>query len=202
MRSACPSYSRISRTERYRTSSCSTDLSGRWCTLSSLTCTITRFWPISKERRSRTGMNSTSRRTLNSKQRPTPVVSWWWPESLVLIVNPFPFSFRAGSNSGSVQTSKASSGSYVPARDKMGARGQGSASNGGGAGSQSGSAVAIPEIKIREWVWTSANPYRHPEMVSAVPVGWPVPTIHRLWFGTSLGKQMICSFSQTVATKL
>ena len=46
----------------------------------------------------------------------------------------------------------------------------------------------VPEIKIREWVWTAANPYRHPEIVTAVPVGWPVPTVHRLWFGTSLGK--------------
>ena len=48
----------------------------------------------------------------------------------------------------------------------------------------------VPEIKIREWVWTAANPYRHPEIVTAVPVGWPVPTIHRLWFGTSLGKSI------------
>ena len=69
-----------------------------------------------------------------------------------------------------------STGSYVPPQPQ----------NGSGTGNQSN--PLIPEIKIREWVWTAANPYRHPEIVVAVPVGWPVPTVHRLWFGTSMGK--------------
>lgn len=40
-----------------------------------------------------------------------------------------------------------------------------------------------PEILIREWVCTAMNQYVEPEIVKAEPVGWPVPTIQRLWFG-------------------
>jgi len=71
-----------------------------------------------------------------------------------------------------VQNSSSSAGSYVPPTPSS-------------LGNQQTNSL-VPEIKIREWVWTAANPYRHPEIVTAVPVGWPVPTVHRLWFGTSL----------------
>jgi len=71
-----------------------------------------------------------------------------------------------------VQNSSSSTGSYVPPTSSSSQNQQANS--------------LVPEIKIREWVWTAANPYRHPEIVTAVPVGWPVPTVHRLWFGTSL----------------
>lgn len=76
---------------------------------------------------------------------------------------------------GNGPSTAASTGSYVPPQPQS-ANGSSGSSN-----------ALIPEIKIREWVWTAANPYRHPEIVVAVPVGWPVPTVHRLWFGTSMG---------------
>lgn len=79
------------------------------------------------------------------------------------------------SSVNSTSNNSASTGSYVPPQPQT------------GAGSTGQSNPLIPEIKIREWVWTAANPYRHPEIVVAVPVGWPVPTVHRLWFGTSMG---------------
>ncbi|KAL0276882.1 UNVERIFIED_CONTAM: hypothetical protein PYX00_004350 [Menopon gallinae] len=44
-----------------------------------------------------------------------------------------------------------------------------------------------PEILVREWVCTAMNQYTEPEIVKAEPVGWPVPTIQRLWFGFSVG---------------
>ena len=46
-----------------------------------------------------------------------------------------------------------------------------------------GSEYQIPDIKIREWVWSRANPYRQPDLVEPVKVGWKVPTVQRLWFG-------------------
>ncbi|KAK6635083.1 hypothetical protein RUM44_000332 [Polyplax serrata] len=39
-----------------------------------------------------------------------------------------------------------------------------------------------PEILIREWVCTAMNQYSVPDIVKAEPVGWPVPTVQRLWF--------------------
>ena len=90
----------------------------------------------------------------------------------------YPKSFPDGVSSAAspVQNSSSSTGSYVPPTSSS-------------APSQQANSL-VPEIKIREWVWTAANPYRHPEIVTAVPVGWPVPTVHRLWFGTSLGKKI------------
>ncbi|KZS14381.1 Constitutive coactivator of PPAR-gamma protein 1 [Daphnia magna] len=77
-------------------------------------------------------------------------------------------------NGSSTASVSASTGSYVPPQSLN------------GSGSVNQSNPLIPEIKIREWVWTAANPYRHPEIVVAAAVGWPVPTVHRLWFGTSM----------------
>lgn len=85
------------------------------------------------------------------------------------------FSFVDATNGSSTTNNAASTGSYVPPQSL----------NGSGTATQSN--PLIPEIKIREWVWTAANPYRHPEIVVAAAVGWPVPTVHRLWFGTSMG---------------
>ncbi|KAF0296727.1 Constitutive coactivator of PPAR-gamma-like protein 2 [Amphibalanus amphitrite] len=44
---------------------------------------------------------------------------------------------------------------------------------------------AVPRVQIREWVYSRSNPYRRPELVPAQPLGWGVPTVQRLWFGTS-----------------
>lgn len=49
-----------------------------------------------------------------------------------------------------------------------------------------GTEVKTPEIKIKEWVWTKTNPYVRPEIIKAEPLGWGVPTIQRLWFGTTV----------------
>ena len=96
-------------------------------------------------------------------------------------------SFSDGTSNGpSPILNNSSTGSYVPPQP----------SNNVGHAHQSN--PLIPEIKIREWVWTAANPYRHPEIVTATPVGWPVPTVHRLWFGTSLGKPLCCLRSKYV----
>uniref|UniRef100_A0A1B6BZX8 Constitutive coactivator of PPAR-gamma-like protein 1 homolog n=1 Tax=Clastoptera arizonana TaxID=38151 RepID=A0A1B6BZX8_9HEMI len=43
-----------------------------------------------------------------------------------------------------------------------------------------------PDVKIREWVWTKSNPYQKPDIVKAEQIGWGVPTIQRLWFGTTI----------------
>ncbi|CAG0899993.1 unnamed protein product [Darwinula stevensoni] len=51
---------------------------------------------------------------------------------------------------------------------------------------EDGSEYQIPDIKIREWVWSRANPYRQPDLVEPVKVGWKVPTVQRLWFGGAL----------------
>lgn len=83
-------------------------------------------------------------------------------------------------NGPSSANNTSSTGSYVPPQPQSGVNGTSSLSN-----------PLVPEIKIREWVWTAANPYRHPEIVVAVPVGWPVPTVHRLWFGTSMGMKIL-----------
>ncbi|XP_050453694.1 constitutive coactivator of PPAR-gamma-like protein 1 homolog isoform X1 [Cataglyphis hispanica] len=44
--------------------------------------------------------------------------------------------------------------------------------------------VEVPEVIIKEWVWSKSNPYQTPELVKAEQIGWGVPTIQRLWFGT------------------
>lgn len=49
-----------------------------------------------------------------------------------------------------------------------------------------GGEIKIPEIKIKEWVWSKPNPYQRPEVIRAEPLGWGVPTIQRLWFGTTV----------------
>ncbi|KAF4518510.1 hypothetical protein B566_EDAN009710 [Ephemera danica] len=40
-------------------------------------------------------------------------------------------------------------------------------------------------IVIREWVWSKSNQYARPEVVKPEKVGWGVPTIQRLWFGSA-----------------
>ncbi|XP_064078326.1 constitutive coactivator of PPAR-gamma-like protein 1 homolog [Macrobrachium nipponense] len=49
---------------------------------------------------------------------------------------------------------------------------------------QKGLATEVPEIKIREWVYTKNNPYRTADVVDATPINWAVPTVQRLWFGS------------------
>ncbi|XP_023290727.1 constitutive coactivator of PPAR-gamma-like protein 1 homolog isoform X2 [Orussus abietinus] len=46
--------------------------------------------------------------------------------------------------------------------------------------------VEIPDVVIKEWVWSKTNPYQKPELVKAEQIGWGVPTIQRLWFGTGI----------------
>jgi hypothetical protein len=41
----------------------------------------------------------------------------------------------------------------------------------------------IPELCVKEWVWSKGNPYQSPDLVKAEQIGWAVPTIQRLWFG-------------------
>lgn len=43
--------------------------------------------------------------------------------------------------------------------------------------------IEIPDVIIKEWVWSKSNPYQTPELVKAEQIGWGVPTIQRLWFG-------------------
>uniref|UniRef100_T1INJ6 Constitutive coactivator of PPAR-gamma-like protein 1 n=1 Tax=Strigamia maritima TaxID=126957 RepID=T1INJ6_STRMM len=42
------------------------------------------------------------------------------------------------------------------------------------------------EVTIKEWVWTKNNNFKTVELVKAVPLGWAVPTVQRLWFGAAL----------------
>lgn len=49
---------------------------------------------------------------------------------------------------------------------------------------QKGLATEVPEIKIREWVYTKNNPYRTADVVDGTPINWAVPTVQRLWFGS------------------
>lgn len=46
-----------------------------------------------------------------------------------------------------------------------------------------GLATEVPEVKIREWVYSKNNPYRTADVVEATPINWAVPTVQRLWFG-------------------
>lgn len=43
--------------------------------------------------------------------------------------------------------------------------------------------VEVPEVIIKEWIWSKSNQYQTPELVKAEQIGWGVPTIQRLWFG-------------------
>ncbi|XP_071522180.1 constitutive coactivator of PPAR-gamma-like protein 1 homolog isoform X3 [Panulirus ornatus] len=49
---------------------------------------------------------------------------------------------------------------------------------------QKGLATEVPEVKIREWIYTKNNPYRTADVVDATPISWAVPTVQRLWFGS------------------
>lgn len=40
-----------------------------------------------------------------------------------------------------------------------------------------------PDVILKEWVYSRANPYQTPVLVKADPLPWAVPTLHRLWFG-------------------
>ncbi|XP_076684098.1 constitutive coactivator of PPAR-gamma-like protein 1 homolog isoform X1 [Andrena cerasifolii] len=46
--------------------------------------------------------------------------------------------------------------------------------------------VEVPDVVIKEWVWSKSNTYQTPELVKAEQIGWGVPTIQRLWFGTGI----------------
>ncbi|XP_033337606.1 constitutive coactivator of PPAR-gamma-like protein 1 homolog [Megalopta genalis] len=46
--------------------------------------------------------------------------------------------------------------------------------------------IEVPDVIIKEWVWSKSNPYQVPELVKAEQIGWGVPTIQRLWFGTGI----------------
>jgi len=41
----------------------------------------------------------------------------------------------------------------------------------------------IPELYVKEWIWSKSNPYQSADLVRAEQIGWGVPTIQRLWFG-------------------
>ncbi|VVC24650.1 PIN domain-like [Cinara cedri] len=51
--------------------------------------------------------------------------------------------------------------------------------------SNSSQKVELPVIQIREWIRDKTNIYKHYHLVKAEPLGWGVPTVHRLWFGTT-----------------
>ncbi|CAL1300521.1 unnamed protein product [Larinioides sclopetarius] len=42
----------------------------------------------------------------------------------------------------------------------------------------------VPDIVIKEWAWSKSNKYNKPDFVPSMPLGWPVPTVTRLWFGS------------------
>ncbi|KOC61607.1 Constitutive coactivator of PPAR-gamma-like protein 1 like protein [Habropoda laboriosa] len=46
--------------------------------------------------------------------------------------------------------------------------------------------IEVPDVVIKEWVWSKLNPYLTPELIKAEKIGWGVPTIQRLWFGTGI----------------
>lgn len=45
--------------------------------------------------------------------------------------------------------------------------------------------LPTPEVIINEWIWSPQNEFKKPDEVSAVQLTWAVPTIQRLWFGTT-----------------
>jgi len=44
----------------------------------------------------------------------------------------------------------------------------------------------IPELYVKEWIWSKSNQYQSPDLVRAEQIGWGVPTIQRLWFGSAI----------------
>ncbi|XP_071442772.1 constitutive coactivator of PPAR-gamma-like protein 1 homolog [Hetaerina americana] len=46
--------------------------------------------------------------------------------------------------------------------------------------------LEIPEVSVKEWVWSKSNEFQRPDVVKAEQVGWGVPTIQRLWFGSAI----------------
>ncbi|PSN37579.1 hypothetical protein C0J52_15967 [Blattella germanica] len=44
----------------------------------------------------------------------------------------------------------------------------------------------IPELRVKEWIWSKNNQYQTPDLVKAEQIGWGVPTIQRLWFGSAI----------------
>lgn len=46
--------------------------------------------------------------------------------------------------------------------------------------------LPAPEVIINEWIWSPQNEYSKPDEVYAIQLPWAVPTIQRLWFGTTL----------------
>uniref|UniRef100_A0A8D8L9J7 Constitutive coactivator of PPAR-gamma-like protein 1 homolog n=1 Tax=Cacopsylla melanoneura TaxID=428564 RepID=A0A8D8L9J7_9HEMI len=43
-----------------------------------------------------------------------------------------------------------------------------------------------PDIRIKEWIWSKSNEYVKGDWVRAEPLKWGVPTVQRLWFGTTV----------------
>lgn len=43
-----------------------------------------------------------------------------------------------------------------------------------------------PDVRIKEWVWSKSNEYARSDWVRAEPLKWGVPTVQRLWFGTTV----------------
>lgn len=157
----CQSFWKINAIVKFLTFNCFIGPSARWFTLYFSTYTITHFWLINNainQLRNQKLVNISTKRNFENST----------------LLNCLVLDGVTTNGTSSVNNA-ASSGSYVPPQTSA------------GTGSANQTNPLIPEIKIREWVWTAANPYRHPEIVVAVPVGWPVPTVHRLWFGTSMG---------------
>ncbi|XP_034241898.1 constitutive coactivator of PPAR-gamma-like protein 1 homolog [Thrips palmi] len=44
----------------------------------------------------------------------------------------------------------------------------------------------VPDLVIKEWLWSKSNQYQSPDLVRAEEIGWAVPTIQRLWFGSTI----------------
>lgn len=51
--------------------------------------------------------------------------------------------------------------------------------------SNSSQKVELPVIQVREWIRDKSNMYKQCHLIKAEPLGWGVPTVHRLWFGTT-----------------
>ncbi|XP_013788350.2 constitutive coactivator of PPAR-gamma-like protein 1 [Limulus polyphemus] len=50
---------------------------------------------------------------------------------------------------------------------------------------QEGKEEKVPDVIVKEWTWSKHKQYNSPDLVPAMPLGWAVPTIQRLWFGAS-----------------
>lgn len=51
--------------------------------------------------------------------------------------------------------------------------------------------LPTPQVIINEWIWSPQNEYKTPQEVHAVQLPWAVPTIQRLWFGTTYGEFLL-----------